>query len=58
VCEVARVYLARSDGPFTYTDGEVSATSWVPLTDVLEWVRSHQLCPDTVALVLPRLDAP
>ena len=58
VREVTRVYLARSDGPFTYADGEVSATSWVPLAGVAEWVRTQQICPDTVALVLPRLDAP
>ncbi len=58
VREVARVYLARSDGPFVHADGEVTATKWVPLAGVAEWVSAHQLCPDTVALVLPRLDAP
>ncbi len=58
VREVTRVYLARCDGPFTHADGEVSATKWVPLAGLAEWVRTHQLCPDTVALVLPRLDAP
>ncbi len=55
---VARVYLARTDGPFHHDDGEVVETAWVPLASVAAWVADHQLCPDSVAIVLPRLDAP
>jgi isopentenyldiphosphate isomerase len=58
VQELARVYLARSDGPFTHADGEVSETTWVPMAALQEWVATHQVCPDAVAVVLPRLDAP
>ena len=58
VRELARVYLARTDGPFTHTDGEVTETAWVPLRELCAWVSRHELCPDNVALVSPRLDAP
>jgi isopentenyldiphosphate isomerase len=58
VRELARVYLARCDGPFTHGDGEVVETAWVPLTDLCAWVAGHELCPDNVVLVPPRLDSP
>jgi isopentenyldiphosphate isomerase len=58
VREVARVYLARCDGPFHHTDGEVTETAWVPLQHLCGWVSRHELCPDNVALLTPRLDAP
>jgi len=52
---VAESYLCRSDGPFTFSDGEVTETAWVPLNQVVEWLGTHQVLPDSVALVLPRL---
>jgi isopentenyldiphosphate isomerase len=58
VREVARIYLARTDGPFRHDDGEVAETAWVALAELKKWVAGHELCPDTVAVVLPRLDAP
>ncbi len=58
VRELARVYLARCDGPFTHADGEVTETAWVPLDGLAAWVAAHPLCPDTVAVVLPRLNTP
>jgi isopentenyldiphosphate isomerase len=58
VREVARVYLARSDGPFRHDDGEVIETTWVPLHELCGWVSGHELCPDNVALIPPRLDSP
>jgi isopentenyldiphosphate isomerase len=58
VRELARVYLARCDGPFHHDDGEVTETAWVPLGELSRWTVDHQLCPDNLALVLPRLDAP
>ena len=42
----------------THDDGEVTETAWVPLGEVSRWAVDHQLCPDNLALVLPRLDAP
>lgn len=58
VRELARVYLARSDGPFRHEDGEVTETAWVRLDELAGWIAGHELCPDAVAVVLPRLDAP
>jgi len=58
VREVARVYLVRHDGPVTPIDGEVVETSWVALDDLRDWIDARQVCPDSVAIVLPRLDSP
>jgi isopentenyldiphosphate isomerase len=58
VREVARVYHARSEGPFSFADGEIVEAAWVPVTRVRAWLDAHEVCPDSVALVLPRLDAP
>jgi 8-oxo-dGTP pyrophosphatase MutT (NUDIX family) len=51
----ARVFLARSDGPFTCPDGEVVEVRTVPRSEVPAWVERHDVCPDSVDLVLPRL---
>jgi isopentenyldiphosphate isomerase len=58
VREVARVYLVRHDGPVSPVDGEVVETVWVALDDMCGWLDERRVCPDSVALVLPRLDAP
>ena len=58
VAEVCRVYRARSDGPFTFADGEVTEVEWVELDAVRAWLDGRQVCPDSVAVVLPRLAAP
>jgi isopentenyldiphosphate isomerase len=58
VREVARIYLARHDGEVTFPDGEVTEVDRVPLDRLVEWVRTHTICPDSKALVVPRLDAP
>jgi isopentenyldiphosphate isomerase len=58
VQEFARVYLARSEGPFTFEDGEVAEAAWVPIAQIREWLDGRPVCPDSIALVLPRLDAP
>jgi isopentenyldiphosphate isomerase len=58
VTELARVYLVRHDGPFMFVDGEVVATEWVAPGDLRRWLDAHDICPDGVAIVLPRLDAP
>jgi len=55
VREVARVYLVRSDGPFTFADGEVVAFDRVPLDELGAWAAGRDLCDDSRALVLPRL---
>jgi 8-oxo-dGTP pyrophosphatase MutT (NUDIX family) len=50
-----RVYLARSDGPFTCPDGEVAEVATVPLVDLDGWLQGRDVCPDSVDLVVPRL---
>ena len=52
---IGRVYLARSDGPFTCPDGEVVELAYVPLADLTEWLQDRDVCPDSVDLVVPLL---
>lgn len=58
-----RVYLVRSDGPFRFTDGEVTAAEWMTLEELLRAVRAPgrrgpgPFVPDSVALALPLLAA-
>lgn len=58
VRELARVYSTRHDGPVETPDGEVRELRWVPLDGLCGWIDEHTVCPDSVAIVLPRLDAP
>lgn len=51
----ARVYLARSDGPFTCPDGEVVEVATVPLSELDAWLVGRDVCPDSVDLVAPHL---
>lgn len=58
VRERARIYRAHHEGPFGFPDGEVVEVAWVSLHDLQEWTANHEICPDSKALVMPRLDAP
>jgi isopentenyldiphosphate isomerase len=58
VRELARVYLTRHDGPISFVDGEVVETDWVAPDAMGAWLEHRSVCPDSVAIVLPRLDAP
>jgi isopentenyldiphosphate isomerase len=58
VREIARVYHARTRGPFSFDDGEIVEAAWVPISQLREWLSGKPVCPDSLALVLPRLDAP
>ena len=51
------VYLAESEGPFTFSDGEVVETEWVELGGLRDWLARHEVCDDSVALSLPLLEA-
>ena len=51
----ARVYLVTHDGPFTCPDGEVVELAQVPLEAVDGWLADHDVCPDSVDLVVPVL---
>jgi isopentenyldiphosphate isomerase len=50
-----RIYRTRSAGPFRPVDGEVAEIELVPLAGLAGWAGSHDLVPDTVELLLPRL---
>ena len=52
---ISASYLCRHDGPFTFSDGEVIESAWVPLHELLDWLGEHQVLPDSRALVLPFL---
>ena len=54
---LGEVYLAESDGPFTFSDGEVVETAWVELAGLGDWLARHEVCDDSVALSLPLLEA-
>jgi 8-oxo-dGTP pyrophosphatase MutT (NUDIX family) len=49
------VFLARSDGPFTFADGEVVETAWVAYGELAGWLADHEMCPDSVEIALPLL---
>ena len=51
----ARVYLVTNDGPFTCPDGEVVEVAFVPLAELHGWLAGHDVCPDSVDLVVPVL---
>lgn len=52
---VSASYLCRHDGPFTFSDGEVIESAWIPREEVLKWLGTHRVLPDSRALVLPFL---
>lgn len=47
------IYLARSDGPVQFSDGEVVDARWVTRSELDDLVRTETFCPDSLALVLP-----
>lgn len=51
----ARIYRVVHDGPCSFDDGEVVEVATVPLHEVRRWVAAHDVCPDSVEVVLPRL---
>jgi isopentenyldiphosphate isomerase len=55
VRELSEIYLARSEGPFSFPDGEVAEVAWADLSEIDAWLADRAVCPDTVALVLPRV---
>ena len=55
---IGRVYEAVHDGPYPCPDGEVVEVLTVPRAEIVRWVGAHDVCPDSVALVLPHLVAP
>jgi 8-oxo-dGTP pyrophosphatase MutT (NUDIX family) len=52
---IGDVFLARSEGPFTFADGEVVETAWVRVLALPAWLAERPTCPDSVAIALPLL---
>lgn len=52
---IGRVYAATHDGPYPCPDGEVVEVRVVPRSELQAFVDAHDVCPDSVALVLPHL---
>jgi isopentenyldiphosphate isomerase len=52
---VGHVYLARSDGPFTFADGEVTQTRFVDAVELATMLQTLSFCPDSIELALPLL---
>lgn len=52
---VATMFMCRTDGPFTYADGEIQQAHWVKPVELHNWLGAKKFLPDSVALVLPLL---
>lgn len=50
---VGHVYLARSDGPFTFSDGEVVDARFVDAIELDALLTTETFCPDSIELALP-----
>ena len=50
---VGHVYLARSDGPFRFADGEVVQARFVDDAELDELLTTEPFCTDSVELALP-----
>ena len=55
VWTVMHVWVAVSDGPFTFNDGEVTRAKWVAPDELDALLRNDEWCPDSVAVALPLL---
>jgi hypothetical protein len=54
---VGRVFLARSDGPFSFADGEVVQAHFVDADELAALLATERFCPDSVDAALPLLRA-
>jgi isopentenyldiphosphate isomerase len=52
---VGHVYLARSDGPFAFSDGEVVQARFVDRAELDALLGTATFCPDSIDLALPLL---
>jgi isopentenyldiphosphate isomerase len=57
VALVGRGYLVVHDGPFAFTDGEITEVRWVTSEELDELLRAELFVPDNVAALLPLLRA-
>ena len=52
---VAACFEAVCDGPFSYSDGEITTTQWVSAGDLRVRIGQNSFLPDSIALILPRI---
>jgi isopentenyldiphosphate isomerase len=52
---VAACFVCRTDGPFVFADGEITEAHWAPPEEIPVWLGAKHFLPDSIALVLPRL---
>jgi len=52
---VASCYVVVDNGPFQFTDDEITEAHWVTAEELDIWLSAKPFLPDSVALVLPRL---
>jgi len=52
---LAGCFVCRTEGPFTFADGEITEAHWVSQEELPAWLGAKPFLPDSVALVLPRL---
>ena len=57
VATIGCCYYVVHDGPFRFADGEVAETRWVVRQELDELRSTEPFVPDSVAVVLPLLDA-
>jgi 8-oxo-dGTP pyrophosphatase MutT (NUDIX family) len=55
VAEMCRGYRVVHDGPFEFSDGEVSEVRWVTFAELDVMRTTHSFLPDSIALLLPLL---
>ena len=55
VAEMCRGYRLVHDGPFEFSDGEVSEVRWVTFAELQAMRMTHSFLPDSIALLLPLL---
>jgi isopentenyldiphosphate isomerase len=55
VSVLGRVYRVSHDGPYPCPDGEVAELALVPLGSLSSWLADHDVCPDSLAIVVPLL---
>lgn len=53
--EISHLYLARTDGPFEFTDGEVAEARLVTRAELTELMSHEPFLPTCSAMILPRV---
>jgi 8-oxo-dGTP pyrophosphatase MutT (NUDIX family) len=56
VALIGRGYRCVHDGPFRFTDGEITEVRWVDRAALEDLMGTERFVPDNVALLLPLLD--